>query len=240
MTLNCRKDIHIYYENDVPTKGKEALTAQTMLKYLGYYTGNLDSEYGFYSNGATKLFQKDWNKTGKKPTLLVDGQIGPVTCPLLNQVYNQKRQQDKKKEATKKTTTKKPATKKKPAVKKKPVPQYISSNDANLTIDELHLKCDKVERLHTYPTGGYKTLQLIGGKHRVYPGSRNPTEYKITLHIHQEHWRKIRATFQMYARKKCRYYHTEIISGDYYFSYTRNVSKGSWFVLELTLIEAGV
>ena len=56
---------------------------QTMLKALGYYTREVDGDFGKFTEDAVKAFQ---NATGHDP----DGVFGPKTCPDLNKAYSAK------------------------------------------------------------------------------------------------------------------------------------------------------
>lgn len=56
---------------------------QTMLKALGYYTREVDGDFGKFTEDAVKAFQ---NATGHDP----DGVFGPKTCPDLNKAYTAK------------------------------------------------------------------------------------------------------------------------------------------------------
>ena len=56
---------------------------QTMLKALGYYTREVDGDFGKFTEDAVKAFQ---NATGHDP----DGWFGPKTCPDLNKAYTGK------------------------------------------------------------------------------------------------------------------------------------------------------
>lgn len=56
---------------------------QTMLKAAGYYTRQIDGDFGKYTEDAVKALQK---ATGHDP----DGWFGPKTCPDLNKLYAQK------------------------------------------------------------------------------------------------------------------------------------------------------
>jgi peptidoglycan hydrolase-like protein with peptidoglycan-binding domain len=66
------------------SKDKAGVTKlQTMLKSLGYYTRQIDGDFGKYTEDAVKALQK---ATGHDP----DGWFGPKTCPDLNKLYAQK------------------------------------------------------------------------------------------------------------------------------------------------------
>ena len=56
---------------------------QTMLSALGYYTRQIDGDFGKFTEDAVKAFQ---NATGHDP----DGWFGPKTCPDLNKAYTGK------------------------------------------------------------------------------------------------------------------------------------------------------
>lgn len=56
---------------------------QTMLKALGYYTREVDGDFGKYTEDAVKALQQ---ATGHDP----DGWFGPKTCPDLNKAYANK------------------------------------------------------------------------------------------------------------------------------------------------------
>ena len=60
---------------------------QTILKELGYYTRQVDGEFGPYTTEAVKAFQK---ATNHDP----DGWFGPKTCPDLNKKYEEKKKKD--------------------------------------------------------------------------------------------------------------------------------------------------
>ena len=60
---------------------KEVANVQRMLKDLGYYTGQIDGQFGSLTLKAVKNFQRDYN-------LLVDGIVGPKTFSKLLEVYN--------------------------------------------------------------------------------------------------------------------------------------------------------
>jgi peptidoglycan hydrolase-like protein with peptidoglycan-binding domain len=63
------------------SKDKAGVTKlQTMLKALGYYTRQIDGDFGKYTENAVKALQK---ATGHDP----DGWFGPKTCPDLNKAY---------------------------------------------------------------------------------------------------------------------------------------------------------
>jgi len=66
------------------SKDKAGVTKlQTMLKALGYYTRQIDGDFGKYTEDAVKALQK---ATGHDP----DGWFGSKTCPDLNKLYAQK------------------------------------------------------------------------------------------------------------------------------------------------------
>ena len=66
------------------SKDKAGVTKlQTMLKALGYYTRQIDGDFGKYTEDAVKALQ---NATGHDP----DGWFGSKTCPDLNKLYAQK------------------------------------------------------------------------------------------------------------------------------------------------------
>ena len=67
-------------------KGENVKLLQTMLKTLGYYTREVDGDFGMYTEQAVKAFQ---TKTNHTP----DGVFGPKTCPDLNKQYSKKVQQ---------------------------------------------------------------------------------------------------------------------------------------------------
>ena len=64
-------------------KGDNVKLLQTMLKTLGYYTREIDGDFGMYTEQAVKAFQ---TKTSHTP----DGVFGPKTCPDLNKQYTAK------------------------------------------------------------------------------------------------------------------------------------------------------
>lgn len=66
------------------SKDKAGVTKlQTMLKALGYYTRQIDGDFGKYTEDAVKALQQ---ATGHDP----DGWFGSKTCPDLNKLYAQK------------------------------------------------------------------------------------------------------------------------------------------------------
>lgn len=71
---------------------------QTILKALGYYTRQVDGDFGEYTEKAVKEYQKT------QPTLLVDGEFGPITCQKMAVTYNEKVKPTLTQTATKKQT----------------------------------------------------------------------------------------------------------------------------------------
>ena len=78
-TFDCPKIL--LQEKSKDTENVKLL--QTMLKALGYYTRQVDGDFGPYTTQAVKAFQ---TKTGHTP----DGVFGPKTCPDLNKQYTAK------------------------------------------------------------------------------------------------------------------------------------------------------
>ena len=64
-------------------KGEEVKLLQSMLKALGYYTRQIDGDFGPKTTEAVKAFQKATNHDA-------DGWFGPKTCPDLQRKYNEK------------------------------------------------------------------------------------------------------------------------------------------------------
>ena len=58
--------------SQIGSRGQEVRNIQSRLKYLGYYTGQVDGIYGSKTAAAVKKFQK-------KHGLRVDGIAGPAT-----------------------------------------------------------------------------------------------------------------------------------------------------------------
>ncbi|MEA5470540.1 peptidoglycan-binding domain-containing protein [Spirulina sp. 06S082] len=58
-------------------RGSDVILLQTLLKELGYYTFNIDGDYGLSTELAVRNFQQQNN-------LLVDGVVGFSTCNILN------------------------------------------------------------------------------------------------------------------------------------------------------------
>ncbi|MBR3019797.1 MAG: peptidoglycan-binding protein [Clostridia bacterium] len=64
--------------------GSDVLQVQQKLKSLGYYQGDLNSQYNSSLTYAVILFQTDWNKYNPdKAALAVDGTVGPSTRAVL-------------------------------------------------------------------------------------------------------------------------------------------------------------
>lgn len=68
MTLNCT-NINL----KKGSTGDKVKELQTKLQNKGYYTRQIDGDYGTYTEQAVKNFQKANN-------LVVDGWVGPITC----------------------------------------------------------------------------------------------------------------------------------------------------------------
>ena len=90
---------------------------QTMLKALGYYSAEVDGDFGSKTKTAVKNFQ---SATGHDP----DGWFGPKTCPDLNKKYSEKTGTTAKAENS--TTAQKDKT---PFWKKKLVPSLVLHPD---------------------------------------------------------------------------------------------------------------
>lgn len=73
MTLNCEK-----VNLKKGSKGDEVKELQTILKQKGYYTRQVDGDFGTYTETAVKQLQKAQGNTQ-------DGWFGPKTCKKLQQ-----------------------------------------------------------------------------------------------------------------------------------------------------------
>ena len=62
-------------------KGDNVIQLQRCLKTLGYYTRQVDGDFGYYTDKAVRAFQKKYG-------LKVDGIFGPVTCKKMNEVMD--------------------------------------------------------------------------------------------------------------------------------------------------------
>ena len=72
--------------------GSDVLQVQQKLQSLGYYQGDLNSQYNASLTYAVRLFQSDWNKYNPdRPALAVDGTVGPSTrAALFGSSYDSK------------------------------------------------------------------------------------------------------------------------------------------------------
>jgi len=180
---------------------------QTMLKELGYYTREVDGDFGTYTDSALKQFQRD---TGHTP----DGVFASKTCPDLNRKYQELKvaQVNAKNEVVKPTAVTVVKEEAKPKVDPLYVnpetEQWLNSNDLfytepNLFINGIGVIVETVNPKNSFKEYGYGTVELLNNKTKVYPTHRSLLEYEVTTHIQEKYYTNAMRTLGKIKQQVC-------------------------------------
>lgn len=216
-------------------KKKQVEQLQTYLKELGYYTRQVDGDYGDKTEQAVKDYQTWWNKTHPKPAigpLAVDGKFGPITCGKLKETI-----EEKAKEAEKKTAKNKIVKQKEIIIDAKKY-NYIKAEDANFTIEGLHFIITDFKETNGYRVRPWKTTEMMDDTFYRYKGHMQPCEYTCTIFVSDMNYQNIKpALLLLQEKERCKVICAFMESGDYYLDISRTLDKWPMWKLELHLTE---
>ena len=223
-TLDCPK---IYLKEKSKDKEKVKIL-QTMLKEFGYYTRQVDGDYGPYTKEAVSAYQR--NTSG----LRVDGEFGPVTCKKFTEKYKE----EQKKKATAKNT--KTTTKKTVVLdpnRPDPKKNIIKEKDANLSIDGIFFIASSITPSTPFNYGNYSTLDMMDGTSYTYQTHPKQREYSVDIYLHKRDLAELRNEFEKMTKRVCKVLSNDIIVGNYVINVTyawSNLSSHRKVTLKLT------
>ena len=210
------------------SKGNDVKTLQTMLKQLGYYTRQVDGEFGDFTKQAVEDYQRS---TG---TLAIDGVFGPVTCKKLTA----KIEEENKKSANAKNT--KTTTKKTVVLdpnRPDPDKNVISEKEANLSIDGIFFIASSISPTTPFNYGNYNTLDMMDGTSYTYQAHPKQHEYSVDIYLHKHQLADLRNEFEKMTKRVCKVMSNDIIVGNYVINVTyawSNLASHRKVTLKLT------
>ena len=208
---------------------------QTMLKALGYYTRQIDGEFGTYTENAVKKFQRDTKHSD-------DGWFGEKTCKDLNIQYQ-------KKTGAKASTTNTTANNKKvttTATKKVSTDiiidakkyNFLNASEANCTIEGIHFMVTDITDTTSFRVEAWKSIELMGNKFHKYRAHIQPLQYTLTTIISDKEYQKVKKALILIQQKpSCKIVYHNIESGNYYVGITRSHYKINTWKLTFNITE---
>lgn len=222
-TLDC-KNINLKKGD----KGTQVETLQKMLKELGYYTRQVDGDFGDYTDKALKQFQTD---TKHDP----DGVLGSKTCPDLNKAYSNKTTTKKTPTANNKLLTTK--LNKEIIIDAKKY-NFMRASDANCTIEGIHFIISQVDDTNSFKTKKWKRIDLMGDKVHKYQSHRQPLQYKLTTYLTDKEYKQVKnALILLQDKPSCKIVYDSIESGNYDLEITRAWYKTKTWKLTIDITE---
>ena len=218
-------------------KGSTDTTAvkklQTMLKALGYYTRQIDGDFGEHTEKAVISFQ---GATGHSK----DGWFGEKTCKDLNLQYQ-------KKTGAKASTTTTAKNKTVTTTKKKKNTEiiidtkkynFLKASDANCTIEGIHFNITDITDTTSFRVEPWKSIELMGNKFHKYKAHIQPLQYALTTIISDKEYQIVKKALILLQQKPvCKIVYHNIESGNYYLSITRSHYKINTWKLTFNITE---
>ena len=186
------------------SKGNNVKTLQTMLNKLGYYTRQIDGDFGDFTKQAVEDYQR------AAGGLAIDGIFGPVTCKKLTAKYAEVT----KKAANTKTTT---TTKKVVTDANKPDPKknVYKAKQANLDIDGIYLIATTITPNTGFRYGNYATLDMMDGTSYTYQTHPSQLEYTVECYMHKDDFKELKNEFEKMSKRVCNVTNEDIEAGKY-------------------------
>ena len=206
------------------SKGENVKTLQTHLKTLGYYTRQVDGDFGKYTDEAVRKFQT------ATQGLKVDGIFGPVTCKKLTEKI--------KADATKKATTAKKTTKPKPDPNLPNTKNNVfTKKQANLVIDGIYLIASTITPSTGFRDGNWTTVELMNGGFQTVQSHSKQLEYSIDCYMSKQQFATLKTEFDKMGRRVCNVLCADLESGKYTINVAyawSNIVTGRKVTLKLT------
>ncbi|RAP51132.1 MAG: hypothetical protein BZ138_06000 [Methanosphaera sp. rholeuAM270] len=172
------------------SKGDAVTKLQTMLKELGYYTRQVDGDFGQYTEAAVKAYQTAAGHTA-------DGWFGPKTCGTLNTTYKAKKVAETN--ATKTSTTTATTTPKVDRTLIDPTKeQYLPEGVGNFSIAGVRMISETITDTTSFTEGTWNTVNLLDNKILTYRDHVQPKEYDVVFHLSSKEFLQMRPTFKKF------------------------------------------
>ena len=150
------------------SKGDQVKTLQTMLKELGYYTRQIDGDFGDYTKKAVQAYQKSQG-------LLQDGIFGPQTCAKMKITAGDVAKDKEDKNATpEKVVYKDP-------YKVNTKNNVFTASESNLSIDGIYFQVSGVTFTSDFNNRPWKRIDLMNGGQYSYLGYPSAREYSVDV-----------------------------------------------------------
>lgn len=218
---------HTDLKENQPNDASLVKKLQQGLQQIGYYKGyKVDGNYGPYTSQAVAAFQRN-------NELSPDGWFGPKSCVVFNKLLGWG-------DGATTTETKTTVTVKKKAeeiVIDAEAANFLSSKQANLTIEGVYFISTKVEDTRSVENADWQMIEMMGDKTYTYMGHTQPREYEITVPIRKDDWFKARKALIQMTKKVCQVSGFGITAGKYVLTWTFSVTHPNWYQLVFHLIQ---
>lgn len=204
--------------------GSQVKLLQTALKALGYYTRQVDGNYGTYTVSAVKKLQRATKHTA-------DGWFGSKTCPDLKKLCDQKGLTQNGGQALNKGTTANLTAKQK---RNKTIADlyktYIGTRyKPNVYLDGVGFMATEITPSNNQGGTNWQTVELMNNKLYTYQGHRTTEEYSIVVPVPYNMFLTLKKYLYQLCNQTVAIQSKEVNSSNYYVSYTyKKASKSNW------------
>ena len=182
--------------------GDQVKTLQTMLKELGYYTRQIDGDFGDYTKKAVQAYQKSQG-------LLQDGIFGPQTCAKMKATAGDIAKDKEDKKATpEKVVYKDPY---KVDTKK----NVFTAENSNLSIDGIYFLCSGVTFTSDFNNRPWKRIDLMNGGQYSYLGYPSAREYSVDVIMSKDMYDSLKYELWKMQHRPCKVTSTLLDSATY-------------------------
>ena len=206
--LNCNEiDKNVPHKTNTENKASVVKKIQAYMRYLGFYSEPWGT-FGEFTENAVLRFQQKYNKD--HGTLLVeDGYYDKLTCQKVNEAIKNKN----KKPASKQSKAQKPqpfVDPYKPNTDNNPIPV----EEAQLSIDGIFFRINKVTPNNRYRGGNWKTIDLMQGR-KITVEKPAPLEYTLEIYLTNEEFSILDQELDKIGFRVCNVVSTQIVSSKY-------------------------